>query len=87
MATPSFPLMAKSVARAPNMYFDISESNIKNCLSAGAIPTIGCVTNTTEYMAKLDIISSTTQNVAPMISLMIESIWSGVHFRVSVPPA
>jgi hypothetical protein len=37
-------------------------------------------------MAKLDIINSTTQKVAPMISLMTESIWSGVHL-IFVPPA
>jgi len=36
-------------------------------------------------MAKLDIIKSTTQNVVPMISLMTESIWSGVHL-IFVPP-
>jgi hypothetical protein len=47
-------------------------------LSAGAIAFIGWVTNTTEYMAKLDIINSTAQKVVPMTSLMIESIWSGV---------
>jgi hypothetical protein len=68
------------------MYFDMSDSSIKNWRSAGAIEFIGWVTKTTEYMAKLDIIKSTTQNVVPMISLMTESIWSGVHL-IFVPPA
>lgn len=47
----------------------------------------GCVTNTTEYIARLDIIRITRQNVEPIINLMMLSMRSGVHFMVSVPPA
>ena len=64
----SLPLIAIKVASAPNMYFDISESSRKNCLSAGAMPLIGCVTNTTEYMDNDAIINKIMQKQMPIIN-------------------
>ena len=62
----SLPLTAISVAKAPKMYFDMSESSRKNCLSAGAMPDIGCVTNTTEYIDRVAIMPRIAQNVMPI---------------------
>ena len=64
----SLPLIAIKVASAPNMYFDMSDSSRKKFLSAGAMPLIGCVTNTTEYMDNDAIINKIMQKQMPIIN-------------------
>ena len=64
----SLPLIAMRVANAPRIYLLISLSNKKNCLSAGAMPDIGCVTNTTEYIESVAIINKIIQKQIPMIN-------------------
>jgi hypothetical protein len=44
----------------------MSESSKKNCLSAGAMPLIGCVTNTTLYIDRLAIIIKIMQKQIPI---------------------
>jgi hypothetical protein len=60
------------------MYFDISDKIKKNCLSAGAIPDIGCSTKTTEYSEMATIKTTVKQKVSAIENLISASACSGV---------
>jgi hypothetical protein len=62
----SLPLTAIKVASAPNMYLLMSESSKKNCLSAGAMPDIGCTVKTTLYIDSDAIIIRIKQKQIPI---------------------
>ena len=64
----SLPLTAIKVASAPNIYLLMSESSKKNCLSAGAMPDIGCTVKTTLYIDSDAIIIRIKQKQIPIIN-------------------
>ena len=73
--------MASRVANAPRMYFDMSDRIRKNCLSAGAIPFIGCSTNTTEYSDTPTMMTTVQQKVRAIQNLITASCCSCVSTR------
>ena len=72
--------MASKVPRLPKMYLDMSLNRKKNCLSAGAIPFMGCGTNTIENMDRLTMTNTVAQNVKAIMNLIRLSTDSLSHF-------
>ena len=77
----SLPLTANNVASEPRIYLLMSDRIRKNCLSAGAIPLIGCSTNTTEYKLTPTMIITVQQNVTAIQNLITASCCSCVIAR------
>ena len=82
----SLPFTAIKVASAPRMYFDMSDSNKKKFLSAGAMPDIGWVTNTTEYIDSPAMMIRIKQKVTPMANFSSELSCSSEAFKIMVSP-